>query len=592
MASNRALHRQEVETALQTIEQGGRPRDVESQTPEFKEAKPPGATDRDRVKHAVLDIAHAAACFANAVGGTVVVGLRDDTGGPGAFVGVPDELQADELRHRIYQATTPNLVVDVEERQLAGTRVLVVGVAAGFDLHRVGGKLSERIGTSCQPMSPTREARVLEERRSYDWSAEQSERGVVDVSALAIEEARRLLAAAGDDQSLRRATLATPDLLRECGVLDQRDTLNRAGAILFCEGSAEAPPLTIQYLRKRSGGGSLSRPPADLRTPMVVAIAEVLELIDAINETTPVTLRSGVQQQLETIPRAAVREAVVNAVAHRDYRLPEQIVIEHTPQTLVVTSPGELVFGVTEDNIITHISKPRNRTLSSALAILHLAERAGTGVDLMVRSMIRAGHRPPQFQSRDEHVRVLLNGGTPVARIAALIAELPEELRDDTDAILVIHYLRNHPTTSATAISHQIQKSDEEAEEILRRLADDQWELIEPTAASRKARKPSYRLRARVRAELGSLLPYHRNLRDETERRVIAHLHEYGTISNQTARNLFQVEVVRASVMLRELADRELIQKTSDSPERGPTVRYEPGSRFPRRRTPRGSRGA
>jgi ATP-dependent DNA helicase RecG len=120
-----------------------------------------------------------------------------------------------------------------------------------------------------------------------------------------------------------------------------------------------------------------------------------------------------------------VREALVNAVAHRDYRLPSPVVVEHSPSQLVVVSPGELVFGVTEQNLLTHTSKPRNRALTEALRVLRLAERAGTGVDTMVRAMIRAGHAPPAFQSRDGYVRVVLTGGPPVTRVAALIASLP-----------------------------------------------------------------------------------------------------------------------------------------------------------------------
>jgi ATP-dependent DNA helicase RecG len=45
--------------------------------------------------------------------------------------------------------------------------------------------------------------------------------------------------------------------------------------------------------------------------------------------------------------------------------------------------------------------------------------------------------------------------------------------------------------------------------------------------------------------------------------------------------NLCQVQVNRSSALLRSLADRDIIKKTDDSPERGPTVRYEPGPRFP-----------
>lgn len=579
-----------VSAALSAITGGACPRDLESQMMDFKEFKTPAANDRDPFKAGAANLAEAMACMANARGGAVVVGVDDDGTGPAAFVGLPVGLDAEDVRHRIWQLTTPNLVVAAERRTVASAEVLVLTAEPGFDLHRVGGKLRERIADSCEPMSPERESAVRDERRNFDWSGEPTEHGPEVVTETAIEEARRLLEQAGDDQSRRRSGLSKEDLLRECGVLDDDGRLLRAGVLLFTRHDV-APNPALQYLRKRTPGGALSRPPDVHGLPLLLALRECLRDVDASNETTPVTLASGVQQQLETIPRAAVREVIVNAVAHRDYRLPEPVVVEHSPAQLVVTSPGELVFGVTEDNLLTHTSKPRNRRLADALRVLRLAEQAGTGVDLMVRSMVRAGHKPPVFLSRQGSVRVVLTGGAPVARVAALIAGLPDDVREDTDAALVIDYLRTHATARATDISRVIQKTDEEAAGALRRLSDDVYDLIEPTREDRRSRNPAYRFRERVRAELGALLPYHRNEQDEVDRRIIAHLREYPTISNATVQNLCQVQVHRASALLRSLADRDIIKKTDDSPERGPTVRYEPGPAFPpaqRRRRARG----
>lgn len=569
-----------VTDALTAIAAGASPRGLESQVLDFKEFKPAAANDRDPLKAGAADLAEAMACMANGQGGAVVVGVDDDARGPAAFVGLPSGVDADDLRHKIWQLTSPNLVVAAEIKTVSGTALLVLSAEPGFDLHRVGGRLRERIADHCEPMTPEREAAVRDERRNYDWSGESTELGADAVQETTIEEARRLLEQAGDDHSRRRAALSKEDLLRECGVLDDRGRLLRAGALLFTR-SVIAPNASMQYLRKRTPGGALSRPPDVHGLPLLLALRECIRDIDAANETTPITLASGVQQQLETIPRAAVREAVVNAVAHRDYRLPEPVVIEHSPNQLVVTSPGELVFGVTEDNLLTHTSKPRNRKLAEALRVLRLAEQAGTGVDVMVRSMVRAGHKPPVFSSRQGLMRVVLTGGMPVARLASLIASLPDEVREDTDAALIIDYLRAHATVRAPDVAPVLQKTEEEAAEVLRRLSDDVYDLIEPTREDRRSRKPAYRFRERVRADLGGLLPYHRNDQDEVDRRITAHLREYPTISNQTVQNLCQVKVFRASALLRSLADREIIKKTDESPERGPTVRYEAGPSFP-----------
>ena len=573
--------RREVADVLVAIDKGGRPGALESSLLDFKELKQPGPTDRDPLKAAALDLAEAAACMANGGGGALIVGISDGVPGRDLYPGVPDDLDLDDLRHRIWQLTAPPLVINAEERRVRGHRIVVLYAEAGFDLVRVGGKLRERIGRDCVPLTADRERLVREDRQNYDWSAEPTHLTPSDVSPAAELEARTLLGQAGDAQSRRRLALGREDLLRECGLLADDGSLNRAGVLLFCTDTSVGPATLLQYVRRRSPAGLLARKPLETGAPMLVALAAMLHEIDAANEITPINLRSGVQLQLETIPRDAVRESIINGLAHRDYRQPGAVVIEHSPTTLVLTSPGELVFGVTEDNLLTHVSKPRNPAIANALRVLQLAEKAGTGVDTMVRAMIRAGHRPPTFVSRDGQVRVVLEGGAPVARIATFIASLPDELRDDTDAILAIHYLRSHVTINASTLSKLVQKSEEEAGHVLRRLSDDRYDLLEPTREARRLRKPQYRFRERVRAELGSLLPYHRNEQDEIDRRIIAHVKEYRTVSNHTVQNLLEIGRTRASVILRSLSERGILQKTGESPERGPTVRYEAGPAFP-----------
>jgi len=124
---------------------------------------------------------------------------------------------------------------------------------------------------------------------------------------------------------------------------------------------------------------------------------------------------------LADLPERPVREAVVNAVAHRDWRLPESVAIEQAPTRLIVSSPGALVSGVTVENILAHPSKPRNRILTEAIRKLGLAEQAGVGIDRMYLDMIRGGHQPPTISATD-HVRVALVGGAPNKPVARYVA--------------------------------------------------------------------------------------------------------------------------------------------------------------------------
>ena len=93
-------------------------------------------------------------------------------------------------------------------------------------------------------------------------------------------------------------------------------------------------------------------------------------------------------REIPTFHERVVREAVLNAVCHRDYRLHGSTFVRQFPIKLEVVSPGGFPPGITEENILSrHL--PRNRRLAEALTKCGLVERAGQGVDYMFKESIQ-----------------------------------------------------------------------------------------------------------------------------------------------------------------------------------------------------------
>lgn len=180
--------------------------------------------------------------------------------------------------------------------------------------------------------------------------------------------------------------------------------------------------------------------------------------------------------------------------------------------------------GVTPQNILTHPSKPRNPTLAQAARTLGLAEEVGRGVDRMYREMIRSGRDLPRIESSADSVTVVFVGGAPKASVARFVAQLPSHERDDTDTLLVLLRLGSVHALRAQDMAVRLQKSVEETEAVLRRLAADAVAIVEPTRETARRAHPSYRLRASVVSVLGNALPYRRRTVDDIDRKVIAHL--------------------------------------------------------------------
>jgi ATP-dependent DNA helicase RecG len=100
-------------------------------------------------------------------------------------------------------------------------------------------------------------------------------------------------------------------------------------------------------------------------------------------------------------PPGVLREAVVNAIAHRDYRLTGgQIHILMFADRVEVRSPGKLPGHVTLQNLL-HERYSRNEAIVQVLADMGFIERLGYGIDRMVRTMKERGHQPPRFEETD-----------------------------------------------------------------------------------------------------------------------------------------------------------------------------------------------
>lgn len=564
----------EIEEALLRILAGGTADSVESQTLDFKQ---------DRGGDIGKDVAEAAVCFANARGGHVVVGVADRQTGQAALTGT--QANADELRRRVYQLTTPHVTVEASEVLFSGARLLVLWVPSGLEVHAdPQGRSKWRIGRDCEPMTPTEIARLRDERSGVDWSAELTGSRTTDASPLAIEAARRRLSASAAPAQRLLAALPTGDLLVALGVAERSGRLRRAGELLFIN-PAQGPLLTYQY--RRTVGGE-PKQVQRFTEPLLLVFEASLNAVAARRESTLVTLRSGQQITLDDFPELAVRETIANALIHRDYRVQGAVEIEHSPQQLSVVSPGPLVSGVTPENILTTPSRPRSKCLAAACRTLGMAEETGRGVDRIYQELIRAGKDVPRIEDSGLAVRVTLAGGPPKANIARAVAQLPVDEREDTDTLLVLFSLCAKKTINAAEFHATVQRPVEETERMMRRLATAPALLIEPTRETARRAHPSYRLRSEVLKELGDAVPYHRRTRDDIDQRVINHVAEYKTITNRAVQNLFEVSLVRARNIIADLVRRELLVKVSDH-QRGPGVEYGPGSSFPKvpRRRPR-----
>jgi ATP-dependent DNA helicase RecG len=564
---------------LSRIGAGGPASSYESETLDFKR---PGRDTR----HTLELLTDASVCFSNAHGGTVILGVDDKAmSRSAALVGVEPSLSIDAIRKGIHERTRPNLTVSATERFEDGVRLVIVSVIEGIELYaNAKGLATRRLGTECLPFPPEQQVEVRRARGQLDWSAEQVDASVEDLSQAEFERARRLLSAAGRDEL---AALRDRPLLEAMRLVAPSGAVTHAAVLLL--GTEDllrhtVPAHGFSYQYRPSPGSEATYSSRGARA-IPSAVETLLDLIERRAERRPLNLSGGFQLSLVDYPPSAVREVVVNALIHRDFPRGGSVDVEHSPERLAVQSPGGLVIGVTPENILTHPSTPRHRLLAEAVSLLRLAERTGQGIDRAYREMLRLGKEPPSIHDDALSVRATLVGGIGNDAFVRFIQDLPENVATDVEVLITLALLRSASSVDAPRIAQAIQRTPAEAQDVLSRMADRDIGLLEPSRRTLRKPFPSYRLRNEPLAALARAVTYRRRTIDQLDEKVIEHVREYGFVTNRTLQRLFDRDLYAARNMLNDLRERGLLEKLGTA-RGGRGVRYGPGPKFPRSKRP------
>ena len=133
----------------------------------------------------------------------------------------------------------------------------------------------------------------------------------------------------------------------------------------------------------------------DLRQGFLTYLDDLWDRINLRNDRQPFQL-GFVRHDIRTFNEAAVREAILNAVSHRDYRHPGSVFVRQYPRRIEIVSPGGFPPGITLDNLLQE-QFPRNRRIAEVLLKRGLVERAGQGMNRIFEEQIKESKPRPDF---------------------------------------------------------------------------------------------------------------------------------------------------------------------------------------------------
>ncbi len=299
--------------------------------------------------------------------------------------------------------------------------------------------------------------------------------------------------------------------------------------------------------------------------PLVKLLAEVDTRFSARNEEREV-LVGLFRLPVPDYSPIGFREALNNAVLHRDYTRLDDIYVQWQPDHLLITSPGGLPEGVTLDNLLVHEPKPRNPRLAEAFHRIGLVEQTGRGIDKIFTGQLRYGRTAPDYDRSDATaVRVVLRGGPPSLQFAAFVYEQDKAGTPvSLDEMLVLNTLFFERRIVTERVGGLIQKGMTEARAVLERLHE--RGIVEGHGEKRGR---VYHLSARLYRALGQSEEYVRShgispIRHEAM--ILEYVQAHGRIERKHVIELCGLSGPQAGRLLRKLEQTGRLKRQGTPP--------------------------
>jgi ATP-dependent DNA helicase RecG len=560
---------QEIRAALQRLE--GSPADaIESETLECK------AWDLDpkRMKEQLRDLRETVVCLANCRGGAIVLGIEDRKRNRSeAILGVGD-LKIETLRKAIYDGTDLHILADVEELIEPEARVLVMHVPQGLGTHTTSeGVAKIRVGKDCRPITGSMLARRMASSGEIDRTAMPAAgANINDLDPEYIKQLQRIIATEGRKPELER--LSAVEFLGNLGLAGNED-VSLAAILLLGRSPALArwaPQHELVFIRYVSQTRYDVR--HNLKGPILIMLDRLRELLGAHLRISALEAPGFAELSVPDLTWWSAREAVLNALVHRDYFLHQSIYVELRRGRVEIVSPGGFIGGVSAENILRHAPVRRNPLLADALDAAGFVNRAGMGVDRIYEELLRMGKGLPRYQADEASVRLVLPTDTHAAFVRLVADEIRGGRSLELDDLILLRGIADHGESDRWCAAQYLQSTEEEAAERLTSLRERGY--LVPRGRGRgtnyqMARTYSDLVRGRLATDDGIPLE-----REAVRLRIQAVLAERGRLSNSEVRRLSGYSRIQALRLMRGLQEQELVTFRG----RGRGAHYVPGAKL------------
>lgn len=401
------------------------------------------------------ELAKDCVCFANTQGGSILIGIEDDSDAPPLGQVINEDL-IEKINKTIPALTVnvgiaPSIKTAENGAQFIELKVFrtTQSVASTTD-----GRYYMRVSDDCKPIPPEDLARLFSERNSFVWEEKIVKR--IPVGSCDINKYDQFLIDISKSERVSDFVREmAPQEITDHYFLTQDGFLTNLGILWIGKRSDRAVlhyPPSVQFIKYDEQENKVFKKVWDDHTlnPKELINSILLEIPDW-NESVEVS--DGIfRKNIYNYEPEIIREIVANAFAHRNYTMRGDIFINLFQDRLEIHSPGLLPLGVTPENILTK-SVQRNALLAKLFYDLKLMEKEGSGYDKVYELLLGSGKQLPIVIEAEDRVTVILKKQIVSKDVLKLMDKASQDLQLKQKEVIALGIIAQSEGISALELS-------------------------------------------------------------------------------------------------------------------------------------------
>ena len=429
------------------------------------------------------EILETISAFSNKRGGKILIGIEPSGKVPGITIG---KNTIENLAGEIKQNTDPKVFPNISVKKLDTKEIIEIDVAE-YPIKPVfvKDKVFIRVGKSNQRASAEKIRSFIDDQRTRHWD---NETAVIKLSEISTQKVKTFVRRYEEERyTSLEGSKSTESILKKLKLLKGKKPSNAAVLLFSKEPQSHFYNSLVRCARFKGNEAIDFQDMQDIEGTLIEQVPAVLSFIRKhLNIAASIKGRPE-RENIWEIPHDALREAVINAVCHRDYESTANVQVRIFDDRLEIWNPGLLPDNISIEELKKeHPSVPRNELIARCFYMIKYIEQWGTGTNRIVRLCKEAGIKEPVFKEA---------GGSFVVSFPRLFTEIIiPKIKLTITQKRILEYLSKSGEASTAELTEKLNIAPKTVHRNINKIKD----LIEWTGNTTNDPKGKYTIKDKI----------------------------------------------------------------------------------------------